>query len=96
MRAKIYPKGQITLPVRFRKELGLAPGDEVEILLEENRLIVVPLLAPGSEVPSWRSPRPEAPSFSGPKHVEGAPSKERRRELVREAAMGRLFKRFKP
>jgi AbrB family looped-hinge helix DNA binding protein len=38
--AKITAKGQITIPVRIRKALGVKDGDKVVFLHEGNRIIV--------------------------------------------------------
>lgn len=32
---RITDKGQVTIPIRVREELGLHPGDEVEFVVED-------------------------------------------------------------
>lgn len=45
MQAIITSKGQITLPKALRDQLRLAPGDRVELILEENNVLrMVPRL----------------------------------------------------
>ncbi|MBK1643215.1 AbrB family transcriptional regulator [Thiocapsa imhoffii] len=39
MQATITSKGQITLPKALREQLHLAPGDRVELILEENNVL---------------------------------------------------------
>ena len=39
-RSSVSPKGQITLPVAWREELGIKPGDQVSIRLGEEGMIV--------------------------------------------------------
>jgi antitoxin PrlF len=38
----ISSKGQITVPQEIRKRLGLAPGDRVEFVVEEDRTVIRP------------------------------------------------------
>lgn len=38
--AKITSKGQITIPIRIRKELGLKDGDKVVFLKQGNNIII--------------------------------------------------------
>jgi AbrB family looped-hinge helix DNA binding protein len=38
----ISSKGQITVPQEIRKRLGLAPGDRVEFVNEEGRILIRP------------------------------------------------------
>jgi len=38
----ISSKGQITVPQEIRKRLGLAPGDRVEFVEEEDRTVIRP------------------------------------------------------
>jgi len=40
MTVKISTKGQIVIPLEFRKRLGLVPGDALEFTLEEGKLIL--------------------------------------------------------
>jgi AbrB family looped-hinge helix DNA binding protein len=39
--AKVMPKGQITLPADIRKSMGLAIGDRVALVYDNNRVIMV-------------------------------------------------------
>ena len=39
--AKVMSKGQITLPVEIRKNMGLSTGDRVALVYENNRVIIV-------------------------------------------------------
>ena len=37
---KVGPKGQVVIPKKFRDELGIQPGDEVEVSLSENGVLI--------------------------------------------------------
>ena len=39
--AKVMSKGQITLPVEIRKNMGLSTGDRVALIYENNRVIMM-------------------------------------------------------
>jgi AbrB family looped-hinge helix DNA binding protein len=39
---QLSPRGQLTLPIRVRKALGLQPGDELVISVDEGRAILEP------------------------------------------------------
>jgi AbrB family looped-hinge helix DNA binding protein len=39
---RITSKGQITIPQQVRRELGLRPGDEVEIMVQDGTARIVP------------------------------------------------------
>ena len=39
----ISSKGQITVPQEIRKRLGLAPGDRVEFVMEQDRTVIRPV-----------------------------------------------------
>ena len=41
----ISSKGQITVPQEIRKRLGLAPGDRVEFVIEQDRTVIRPARA---------------------------------------------------
>jgi len=41
--ATVSPKGQITLPARLRKLLGIDPNDKVALVFRENEIILKPL-----------------------------------------------------
>ena len=43
---RITSKGQITIPQQVRRELGLEPGDEVEIVVREGVATIVPTQGP--------------------------------------------------
>jgi len=38
----ISSKGQVTVPIEIRKRLGLAPGDRVEFVVEDDRTVIRP------------------------------------------------------
>lgn len=42
---RITSKGQITIPQQVRRELGLAPGDEVDVVVDDGAARIVPLPA---------------------------------------------------
>jgi AbrB family looped-hinge helix DNA binding protein len=42
MRTKISTKGQVVLPSRIRRKLGLQPGDPLDAELEGDRIILIP------------------------------------------------------
>ena len=41
--SKINSRGQITLPKPIRETLSLKPGDKVRYLLEEGRILILPV-----------------------------------------------------
>jgi len=43
---RITSKGQITIPQQVRRALGLEPGDEVDIVVEDGAARIVPLHGP--------------------------------------------------
>lgn len=43
---RITSKGQVTIPQQVRRELGLEPGDEVEIVVREGAATIVPARGP--------------------------------------------------
>ncbi|HWN36673.1 MAG TPA: AbrB/MazE/SpoVT family DNA-binding domain-containing protein [Pseudonocardia sp.] len=43
---RITSKGQITIPQQVRRALGLEPGDEVDIVVEDGAARIVPLQGP--------------------------------------------------
>lgn len=40
---KILPKGQITIPVKFRRQLGVEEQSYLRVALEEGRLVIKPV-----------------------------------------------------
>ena len=42
MKTTLTSKGQLTLPKRIRDALGLRPGDELLVELEEGRVVLTP------------------------------------------------------
>ncbi|MFM8504471.1 MAG: AbrB/MazE/SpoVT family DNA-binding domain-containing protein [Acidimicrobiaceae bacterium] len=40
MAQKVGPKGQVVIPKKFRDELGIEPGDHVEVSLSENGVLI--------------------------------------------------------
>jgi len=42
MRTKVSTKGQVVLPSRIRRRLGLQPGDSLDAKLEGERIILIP------------------------------------------------------
>jgi AbrB family looped-hinge helix DNA binding protein len=43
---RITSKGQVTIPQQVRRELGLEPGDEVEIVVQDGIATIVPAQGP--------------------------------------------------
>lgn len=43
---RITSKGQVTIPQQVRRELGLEPGDEVEIVVRDGVATIVPADGP--------------------------------------------------
>jgi AbrB family looped-hinge helix DNA binding protein len=48
---RITSKGQITIPQVVRRELGLEPGDEVEIRVQDGAAVIVPVAGPAGRGP---------------------------------------------
>ena len=44
MSVRVTSKGQITIPKRVREALGIRSGTELEVLLEEGRAVLAPVL----------------------------------------------------
>jgi AbrB family looped-hinge helix DNA binding protein len=42
MRTKVSTKGQVVLPSRIRRRLGLQPGDSLEAEMDGDRIILTP------------------------------------------------------
>lgn len=43
---RITTKGQVTIPQQVRRELGLEPGDDVEIVVRDGHATIVPTHGP--------------------------------------------------
>jgi AbrB family looped-hinge helix DNA binding protein len=43
---RITSKGQVTIPQQVRRELGLEPGDEVEIVVDAGAARIIPTHGP--------------------------------------------------
>ena len=43
---RITSKGQVTIPQQVRRELGLEPGDEVDIVVDDGAARIVPAQGP--------------------------------------------------
>lgn len=43
MLAKITSKGQVTIPNEIRKKLGIGKDDQIDFVIEEGRVILVPV-----------------------------------------------------
>ena len=41
--SSVTEKGQITIPARLRKQLGINPGDKVAFALENDHIVLTPL-----------------------------------------------------
>jgi len=46
MKTKLSSKGQVVLPASARHRLGLLPGAEMEVAVEEGRLVLTPRIPP--------------------------------------------------
>jgi len=46
IRRKVGPKGQVVIPKMIREYLGIEPGDEVLMEVEEKRLVIKKTLKP--------------------------------------------------
>jgi AbrB family looped-hinge helix DNA binding protein len=42
MRTKVSTKGQVVLPSRIRRRLGLQPGDSLDAEMDGDRIILIP------------------------------------------------------
>lgn len=42
-KARMTTRGRVTLPKQVREELGVVPGDEVDFIWEDGRLLIVKL-----------------------------------------------------
>jgi AbrB family looped-hinge helix DNA binding protein len=41
--AKILGKGQLVIPKKIREKMQLSPGDNVEIQVDENKIVILPI-----------------------------------------------------
>ena len=41
----VSPRFQVVIPLKVRQSLGLKPGQEVQVILYDNRIELVPLVA---------------------------------------------------
>jgi AbrB family looped-hinge helix DNA binding protein len=42
MRTNVSTKGQVVVPGNIRRKLGLQPGDALEAIVEEQRIVLTP------------------------------------------------------
>ena len=61
MRAKLSSKGQIVLPDAVRKQLGLEAGATLEVTIQEDRIILIPVRERRRRVRLTTSPRTGLP-----------------------------------
>ncbi len=47
MATKVTSKGQVTIPKRVREALGVKPGDRIEFVVEDGRVVLVSAGKPG-------------------------------------------------
>jgi AbrB family looped-hinge helix DNA binding protein len=40
---KILGKGQLVIPKKIREKMRLSPGDNVEIQVDENKIVILPI-----------------------------------------------------
>lgn len=78
-RLRVGAAGRLVLPHRFRKSLGVKPGDEVVAVLEEGRVVIM------SREQAWKSAQEIVRRYV-PKGLSLADEliAERRREAARE------------
>jgi AbrB family looped-hinge helix DNA binding protein len=43
MTSRVGPKGQVVIPKRMRDQLGIVPGDDVELVLEDGAVRIEPV-----------------------------------------------------
>jgi AbrB family looped-hinge helix DNA binding protein len=59
--SSVSPKGQVTLPIEIRKQLGIKPKDKVALSIDEGSIKVIPVsdrLAESYQaVPALKTPR---------------------------------------
>jgi AbrB family looped-hinge helix DNA binding protein len=77
-------RGQVTIPVELRKQLGLNPGTRVTWFEEKGRLILAPMTSRRiNEIRGFLKPKPGEPSAFEESFKERA--RERRREDTKAA-----------
>jgi AbrB family looped-hinge helix DNA binding protein len=81
MRTKVSTKGQVVLPSRIRKRLGLQPGDSLDAELEGERIILTPRRKPRGRARIVKDPVTGLPVLTAGK---GAPilTSEQVREIL--------------
>jgi AbrB family looped-hinge helix DNA binding protein len=40
MQTRVSTKGRVVLPIALRQRLGIRPGDQLEVALDENRIVL--------------------------------------------------------
>lgn len=68
MKTKLSSKGQVVLPASARARLGLVPGTEIEVVVETDRLVLVPI---GPRRPRFRQGVSKATGLPVLEVVEG-------------------------
>ena len=43
-KTKIEERGRVLIPKSIRERTGVRPGEEVEIMIEEGKIVIVPLI----------------------------------------------------
>jgi AbrB family looped-hinge helix DNA binding protein len=81
IKSLVTRKGQVTVPIEFRRQLGIQEGDSVEFTLEDGALRLRPTRSRVHESFQAVPPLPRALSW---KEVERTAHEEHAREAVRE------------
>lgn len=59
--SSVSPKGQVTLPIEIRRQLGIKPKDKVAFRLEQGKVELTPARSPLEEsyqaIPALKPPR---------------------------------------
>lgn len=84
LRTKITSKGQVTIPVEVRRELGLHPGDELVFQLQGDELLVRGIKR--RSLTELRGGLPAVRPFPGRDQVRAETAREIGRRLVPETA----------
>ncbi len=85
-RTTLSAKGQVVIPKEVREQLGLQKGDQFEIDVAQDRLVLRCL-------PRKRTLLELEGAFAGPDSLTGALLEERRQDLEREEARIASFER---